>query len=566
MVNLKVNNINISVPKGTTILEASKMAGFSIPKLCHLKDLNEIGACKICSIEVEGIDRLVTSCNNLVNEGMSIFTNTKKVREARKINVSLILSQHNFQCATCVRNDNCLLQKVATDSGILDIPYENKFKKEKWNQNFPLIKDSEKCIKCMRCIQVCDKVQSLNVWNLVGTGSRTTVGIKGNCTIEDSNCSLCGQCIVNCPVGALRERNDVDKIFDALNDPEITTVVQIAPAVRTSWAENYPEESKNLNINNLVYALKKIGFNYVFDTTFSADVTIMEEANELLKKLNQKEKADLPLFTSCCPGWIRFLRSEYPEMLKNLSSSKSPQQMFGSLMKTYFAEKLNLDSKKIFSISIMPCLAKKDECEHDYINENEKAVDAVITTRELNRILRSEQIIPKELKESPFDSPAQVTSGSGVIFGSSGGVTEAALRTAYFAITGNNPPADSFKILRGDNPWKELSLDIENIHLNAAIVNGLGNARKLLDSLNKGNVSYDFVEVMACPGGCVCGGGQLIHENNDKFNSRSNTLYSIDSNAQIRFSHENPDVLKCYEEFLHSPLSNISHKLLHKHH
>lgn len=565
MVNLKVNNINVSVPDGTTILEASKIAGFSIPKLCHLKDLNEIGACKICSIEVEGIDRLVTSCNNIVTEGMSIFTNTQKVREARKINISLILSQHNFQCATCVRNDNCLLQKVATDSGILEIPYKNKFKKEKWNQNFPLIKDAEKCIKCMRCIQVCDKIQSLNVWNLVGTGSRTTVGIKGNCSIEDSNCSLCGQCIVNCPVGALRERNDVDKIFDALNDPNITTIVQIAPAVRTSWAENYPND-ETLNINKLVYALKKIGFNYVFDTTFSADLTIMEEANELLKKLNHKETEKLPLFTSCCPGWIRFLKSEFPHMVDNLSSAKSPQQMFGSLAKTYFADKLNLDSKKIFSISIMPCLAKKDECEHDFINEDEKAVDVVITTRELNRILRSEQIIPKELKEAEFDFPAKNTSGSGVIFGSSGGVTEAALRTAYFAITGSNPPPDSFDILRGNNPWKELTIDIENIHLNAAIVNGLGNARKLLESLDKGVVSYDFVEVMACPGGCVCGGGQLIHESIDKFNNRSSILYNIDKNASIRFSHENPDVLKCYEEFLNSPLSHTAHKLLHHKH
>ncbi len=337
MVNLKINNKNISVPFGTTILEASKVAGFSIPKLCFLKNLNEIDACRVCSIEVEGVNRLVTSCNNFVTEGMKVHTNTPKVREARKANVSLILSQHDFKCATCIRSNNCSLQKVATDIGILNLPFENSFIKEKWNNNFPLIRDSSKCIKCMRCIQVCSKIQTLNVWELLGTGSQTSVGVINNKKIENVNCSLCGQCITHCPVGALSERNDIDKVFDALNDPDKITIVQIAPAIRTSWAEglNLPKEFATLK--RLVAGVRKIGFDYVFDTGFSADLTIMEEASEFIEKLKNKNNEKFPVFTSCCPAWVRFLKSEYPDMIDQLSTAKSPQQMFGAIFKTYYA-------------------------------------------------------------------------------------------------------------------------------------------------------------------------------------------------------------------------------------
>ncbi|MGL5123614.1 MAG: [FeFe] hydrogenase, group A [Fusobacteriaceae bacterium] len=571
MVNLKINNKNISVPFGTTILNASKAAGFSIPKLCYLKELNEIGACRVCSIEIEGVDKLVTSCNNFVSEGMKIHTNTLKVREARKANVSLILSQHDFRCATCIRSNNCSLQKIATDIGILSLPFHNNFNKEKWKEDFPLIRNSAKCIKCMRCIQICSKVQSLNVWDLLGTGAQTSVGVSNNKNIEESNCSLCGQCITHCPVGALSERNDIDKIFNALNDPEKITIIQIAPAIRTSWAEGFdlPKEFKTLK--RLVAGVKKIGFDYVFDTGFSADLTIMEEASEFIQKLKNKDIEKFPIFTSCCPAWVRFLKSEYPDMIDQLSTAKSPQQMFGSVAKTYYAKMLNVTPDKIFSISIMPCLAKKDECENDLMilpdNISLQYVDASITTRELQRMMRSEQIIISELPEEEFDTPFGFATGAGIIFGATGGVMEAALRTAHYLITNTNPEFEAFKDVRGGElGYKKFDFKIAGIPVKTAVVHGLKNARELIEELRKGIVDYDFVEVMACPGGCTGGGGQPIKDGTELANSRAKTLYKIDKESNFRFSHENPSIIKCYENFFKTPLSDISHHLLHTKH
>ena len=362
MVNLSINDQNISVSEGTTILEAALKVDIDIPHLCFLKGIKEIGACRACVVENAGMETLITACNTPVEEGMRIYTNSPKVRDARRINISLILSDHDCKCATCVRSGNCSLQKIANDLGLLDIPYKNIAEKSRWDSKGPLVRDASKCIKCMRCIQICDKVQTMDVWNLTGSGMRATVGVSQNVSIDDTNCSLCGQCITHCPVGALRERDDTDKMLEALADPDKITMVQIAPAVRTAWGESvglYREES---TMGKLVAALKQIGFDYVFDTAFTADLTIMEEGSEFVSRFKEKEKHKWPLFTSCCPGWIRFVKNEFPEFAGNLSSAKSPQQMFGAMSKTFIAKKLGIDPEKIYSVSIMPCLAKKYEC------------------------------------------------------------------------------------------------------------------------------------------------------------------------------------------------------------
>lgn len=554
MVKVKINNEEILVDENITILEACKKAGFRVPTLCYLKDINEIGACKICSVEVKGNERLVTSCNNKVSEGMEIFTNTKKVREARKINLALILSKHKFECATCVRSNDCLLEKIAYENGVRDIPYEVKYREEEWNQRFPLVRDLEKCIGCMRCMQICSKVQGLNIWDLIGTGSRATVGVKGNKKIEEVDCSLCGQCIVKCPVGALHTRDDIEEFLDAIEDEEKVTVVQIAPAVRTAIDEAF---NKKINIKNIVYALKKMGIDYVVDTTFAADMTIMEEGNELVEVINGKRKA--PLFTSCCPAWIRFVRSNFKKFETFVSTVKSPQQIFGSLIKTYFKEKNKIE-KKIVSISIMPCVAKKAENEEDILN-GEKTVDIVLTTRELVRVLKQSQLLEGELEEKEFDKFG--TTGSGVIFGTTSGVTESALRTVSYILTGEKMNLDIFKNIKELEYWKELELKIKNKTIKVAVVSGLANARKLLLEFEKGRIEYDFVEVMACPGGCINGGGQIRSEI-ERGEKRKDTLRSIDNENEVRNSFENKEVISCYNEFLERPLSKRAHELLHR--
>ena len=405
MVNLSINDQNISVSEGTTILEAALKVDIDIPHLCFLKGINEIGACRACVVENAGMETLITACNTPVEEGMRIYTNSPKVRDARRINISLILSDHDCKCATCVRSGNCSLQKIANDLGLLDIPYKNIAEKSRWDSKGPLVRDASKCIKCMRCIQICDKVQTMDVWNLTGSGMRATVGVSQNVSIDDTNCSLCGQCITHCPVGALRERDDTDKMLEALADPDKITMVQIAPAVRTAWGESvglYREES---TMGKLVAALKQIGFDYVFDTAFTADLTIMEEGSEFVSRFKEKEKHKWPLFTSCCPGWIRFVKNEFPEFAGNLSSAKSPQQMFGAMSKTFIAKKLGIDPEKIYSVSIMPCLAKKYECGVEEVDDScaGKDVDLVLTTREMGRLINADRIKVNDLEETPFD-------------------------------------------------------------------------------------------------------------------------------------------------------------------
>lgn len=571
MVNLTIDNKQISVPEGTTILEAAEQNGIPIPRLCYLKGLNEIGACRVCVVELVGKERLIPSCNNVVEEGMIIYTNSPKVRMNRKKTVEFLLSQHDCQCATCARSGNCTLQTIANDLNIIDIPFKQRLEKMAWNKDFPLIRDSAKCIKCMRCVQVCDKVQNLHVWDLESTGSRTTVHVSKNRKIEEADCSLCGQCITHCPVGALRERDDTDKAWEAIADKDKITVVQVAPAVRTAWGEALGLSREEATIGKIVDSLRQMGFDYVFDTTFSADLTIMEEGNEFLERFLSGELKTRPMFTSCCPGWIRFIKSQYPHLVPQLSTAKSPQQMFGTVMKTYFAKSIGVNPENICTVSIMPCVAKKGERNMELYYEEYAGhdVDIVLTTRELTRMIRSSHIKPSTLSDVECDRLMQDGSGAGVIFGATGGVMEAALRSAYYLLMGKNPDADAFSVVRSEKFNQGVisaEFSIGDAKIQTAVVSGLGNTRKLIDAIEHGDVHYDFVEVMACPGGCVGGGGQPIHDGEELAHIRGQNLYYLDKNAKIRFSHENQDVLKLYEDFMEKPLSHKAHMLLHTDH
>lgn len=571
MVNLTIDNKAISVPAGTTIMEAAEANGIRIPRLCYLKEINEIGACRVCVVEMEGKEKLITSCNNIVEDGMVLYTNSPKVRMNRKNTVKLLLSQHDCQCAVCVRSGNCSLQQLANDLNIIDPPFHQELDRIPWNMNFPLIRDSAKCIKCMRCIQICDKVQSLNIWDLESTGSRTTVHVSKNRKIEEADCSLCGQCITHCPTGALRARDDTAKVWKAIDDPNKITVVQVAPAVRTAWGEALGLSREEATMGKITDSLRRLGFDYVFDTTFSADLTIMEEGSEFVKRLTSGELKGRPMFTSCCPGWVRFIKSQYPHLVKQLSTAKSPQQMFGAVMKTYFAKSIGVDPENICTVSVMPCTAKKGECNMELFYEEYAGhdVDLVLTTRELTRMIRSAHIDPSTLKDEVCDELMQDGSGAGVIFGATGGVMEAALRSAYFLVTGKNPDADAFKNVRRtreDEFTMTAEIPIGDITVRTAVVSGLANTRRLIERIEREEVHFDFVEVMACPGGCVGGGGQPIHDSEELALTRSKNLYFLDASNELRFSHENPDIQKLYDDFMEAPLSHKAHMLLHTDH
>ena len=573
MVNLTIDGKAISVEENTTIMEAAAANGIPIPKLCYLKGINEIAACRVCVVELEGKDRLITSCNNVAKDGMVIHTNSPKVRRHRRTTVEMILSQHDCECVTCPRSGNCSLQKVANDLNIFDNPYKSEIERQPWNKNFPLIRDSSKCIKCMRCVQVCDKIQGLSVWDVEGTGSRTTINVGGHRCIEEADCSLCGQCITHCPVGALRARDDTEKVWNAIANPDKIVIAQVAPAVRTAWSEELNLDPEEATVGKILDALKRMGVDYAFDTAFSADLTIMEEATEFLKRFTSGELKDRPMFTSCCPGWVRFVKSQFPHMVKYLSTAKSPQQMFGAIMKTYFAEKIGVSPEQIYTVSVMPCVAKKDEREMElfYGEYAGHDVDAVITTRELIKMIRSAHISPDTLEDIKSDAPMQEGSGAGVIFGATGGVMEAALRSAYYLLKSENPDVDAFRVVRSpgfqeNNGVVEADFTIDDITVKTAVVSGLANTRALLKRIEREEVHYDFVEVMACPGGCVGGGGQPIHDGEERAYDRGKNLYMLDAGANVRFSHENRDIIRIYDEYLEKPNSHKAHMLLHTEH
>ena len=569
MVTLTINGQTVQVPAGTTILEAAEKAGIKIPTLCYLKDINKIAACRMCVVEVEGSDRLAAACDTPVEEGLVVHTNTPKVRKARRVNMELLLSQHASYCSTCIRSGNCPLQKLANDLNIHEMPYHVHVARGYTDTSTPLVRQASKCIKCMRCVQICEKVQTMGIWDLAGTGSRTTVDVSGNRTLKTSDCTFCGQCVTHCPTGALTARDDTVKVLDALADPEITTVVQIAPAVRVAWAESFGLTGKKAATGKMVAALRRLGFDYVFDTNFSADLTIMEEGSEFLERFTHRDRYHWPMFTSCCPGWVRFIKSQFPHYVDCLSTAKSPQQMFGAVAKTYFAEKIGVDPHRMFVVSIMPCMAKKSECALPTMRDacGDPDVDAVLTTREMDRLFRSDNIQPGDLPEESFDSPLGTGTGAAVVFGATGGVMDAALRSAYYLVTGENPDPDAFTAVRGNKPWKEAVFSIPGAgEIRVAVVSGLGNTRKLMKSLESGQSRYDFVEVMACPGGCAGGGGQPIHDGEELAGKRGDALWKLDQKAPIRFSHENPEIQTLYQEFLERPLGKKSHHLLHTDH
>ncbi len=572
MVTITINGTSISVPKTSTILSAAAHAGITIPTLCFLKDYNEIGACRICLVEIEGRDRLAPACNTVVEDGMVIHTQSARVIEARRTNLELLMAQHDQNCLSCVRSGNCKLQQLCNDENITTQPFEKDFEPFEWNTTWSLIRDASKCVKCMRCVSVCDQVQANHAWIITGTGKRTTIVPAFGTDSPDMRCALCGQCITHCPTGALTARDDCDRVFDALADASKTVVVQIAPSVRTAWGSAFglsPEES---DIDLLAAALKQAGVDYVFSTDFSADLTIMEEGSEFLELFTSGKTAQAPLFTSCCPGWVRYATSHFPNSAAHLSTAKSPQQMLGAMIKSYFAEQKGIDPQSIYSVSIMPCVAKKSECARKDFTDacGEPDVDVVLTTREVARFLKRKNIDVANLEPIELDQPMQNYTGAGTIFGATGGVMEAALRSAYFLATNTNADPDAFKEVRADettrtHAWREATFDIEGNTVHVAIASGLGNAEKLVKAIEAGEVHYDFVEIMACPGGCVGGGGQPIVMDCEMAASREEILRRLDSACKLRRSHDNPDIAKLYEDFLEAPLSHKAHDLLHTH-
>ena len=558
MINVTINGKALSVAEGKTILEAAREAGIVIPTLCYLKDLNEVGACRVCVVEVKGSDRLVAACNTKVAEGMEIETASVRVMEARKHNLQLILSAHDCNCLTCERNGICRLQLLAQQMGLMERqPYPVRVAKDKWDAALPLQRKNSRCISCLRCVNVCDKMQGMKVWDLLGLGSRAKVAVREGKAVSEVNCTFCGQCITHCPVSALNERDDTQKFRAAVLDPKKTVVIQVAPAVRAAWGDGLGLSSEQATEKRMVAAFRRLGAKYVFDTNFAADLTIMEEGNEFLEKLKDPKSFKRPLFTSCCPGWVRFLKQEYPDMVPQLSSAKSPQLMFGAIAKSYFAKKIGKNPEDIFCVSVMPCLAKKWE------RGMTDDVDLVLTTREVCRLIKAQGIEAAGLSEEEFDSPLGTGSGAAVIFGATGGVMEAALRTAYFVLEGKNPDPDAFKAVRGMDGRKEVTVTIAGKPVRACVASGLANARKVVEDIRSGKVQYDFVEIMACPGGCAGGGGQPFFDGCELAEERGQTLYGLDKANKIRFSHENPEVAALYKDFLEKPLSHKAHELLH---
>nr|MDD6335833.1 NADH-dependent [FeFe] hydrogenase, group A6 [bacterium] len=569
MITLTIDGVKVTVPKGSTVLEAARAAKIRIPTLCYMKDLNEIGACRLCVVDT-GARSLQASCVLPATDGMVVKTNTPAVREARKANLEMLLSNHNRECTTCVRNGTCELQALTDELGVRDVRFEGKRNEYTVDQSSPSIeRDPSKCILCRRCVAVCRKVQNVGVLGATNRGFDTIISPAFGNPIANVPCINCGQCVVNCPTGALREKDDTQKVWDALNDPELHVVVQPAPAVRVGIGEAFGMPMGSRVTGKLSNALHRLGFDKVFDTDFGADLTIMEEANELIERIQNGGK--LPMFTSCSPGWIKFCETYHPEMLENLSSCKSPHEMVGAMIKTYYAEKNGIDPKKIVVVSVMPCTAKKFEAKRPELGHDGLAdVDIVITTRELARMIKAARIDFAELDDQPFDDFFGDSTGAGVIFGATGGVMEAALRTAYKMITGKELENLDIIPVRGIEGVKEATVDVNGLEVKVAVASSTGAASQLIRDIQEGKRSYHFVEVMACPGGCVNGGGQPIvsaemREKRDPRLIRGEAVYAEDREMPLRRSHENPSIIRLYEEYLGKPGAEKAHHLLHTH-
>lgn len=569
MINIKINNIPLSVEKGTTILEAAAMVGVNIPTLCYLKDINEIGACRMCVAEVKGARSLVASCvYPIEREGTEIFTNTKKIQESRRTTLELILSNHERKCLSCPRSGSCELQKMCYEFGVDDESlYDGDNPKVKFDESTPhLIRNNNKCVLCRRCVAVC-REQYVGVIGANNRGFDTEIGCYFNKDLNETSCVSCGQCTAVCPTGALVEKDQTQLVFDAIDDPEKYVVVQTAPAIRATLGECFDMPIGTNVKGKMVTALKMLGFDKVFDTDFGADLTIMEEANEFIERV--QNGGTLPMITSCSPGWVKFCEYYYPELLPNLSSCKSPQQMTGAMIKTYYAQKEGIDPANIVVVSIMPCTAKKFEVGRDDQNAaGVPDVDIALTTRELAKMIKNAQIQFAKLPDSEFDPALGITTGAAAIFGATGGVMEAALRTAADTLTGQSLEEVDYKEVRGTDGIKEATYNVAGIDVKVAVASGLTNAAKVLDKVKSGEADYQFIEIMCCPGGCVNGGGQPIQPASvrnftDLKAERAKALYDEDLNLPLRKSHDSPIIKQVYEEFLEKPGSHKAHEILH---
>ena len=568
MVSLTINGKKVEVQEGTTILEAARKASIDIPTLCFLKDINEFGDCRMCVVEVEGRRGFATSCIQKVEEGMVVKTNTPAVIEARRTVLDLILSNHDRECLTCTRNGTCELQRLAEEFYVDEIKYKGERNRHEIDDKSPsIVRDFNKCILCRRCVATCKNVQDIGAIDCTERGFSSTISTYNNMSLNDVNCTFCGQCIESCPVGALKEKDSTADLWKALEDPEKFVVVQTAPAVRVALGEEFGMEIGTNVKGKMVSSLKHLGFDKVFDTNTGADFTIMEEATEFLDRF--QNGGTLPMLTSCSPGWVRFLELNYPELIPNLSSCKSPHQMFGAIIKSYYAEKNNIDPSKIFTVSVMPCIAKKYERTRDDMQgAGYDDVDCVITTRELARMIKQAHINFKTLEESEFDDPMGEATGAAAIFGTTGGVMEAALRTVAEKVTGNSFEKLEYEDVRGGEGIKRASINLNGKEVKVVVAPGLKNARTIMEEIKSGKADYQFVEIMACPGGCVMGGGQPIRSSKERATidiraKRASALYSIDEKSKIRKSHENPILKKIYADYLGEPGGHRAHELLH---
>ena len=563
MIHLTINNIPVEVPKGTKIMQAAKTLGIDIPHLCYHEDQRIKAHCRLCSVEVTGKRRLLAACSTEVWEGMDVHTDTEIVRDTQVSILQLMLANHHKDCLSCPRNQNCDLQRLCSRFNILKSPLPSVVKDEPRIETNPsIVRDPSKCIRCGRCIRACKDVQGIAALTYAGRSSDIVVTTAFNKPMEKTDCVLCGQCSLVCPTGAIVEKDDTQKVLDALQNPKKHVIVQVAPAVRVALGDAFGMQPGAIMTRQMVTALKLLGFDSVFDTNFGADLTIMEEGYEFLNRLNND--GVLPMMTSCSPGWVNYVEKHFPDYRDHLSSAKSPMSMFGAIAKTYYPEKAGLDVNDIVTVAVMPCTAKKYEASRPEMGRNgQQDVDIVLTTRELIKLIKYVGLSLTELPESDFDSPLGVGSGAGAIFGATGGVMEAALRTVYEKVTGNTLKKLEFTAVRGFEGIKEATVTINGRDIRLAVVHTLKNARKIMEQVKKGISPYDFIEVMACPGGCIGGGGQPIGTTNAIRQKRMAALYEIDKNMPLRKSHENPEIITLYKDFLGEPLSEKAHELLH---